>query len=252
MNLLALLKRIDELRLAAGIESELALVRLSGVGKDFLRNIRRGISKDPGAEDLMKIANQLGTSVDDLMTAAMGPQPRRIGAEMVPIERIEVIGQVKAGTWQDAVEWHATERKQLHLPIDTRYPGLKRFGLELEGDSLNLLYPLPKTTVICIPFTELDREPENEEVVLAQRRRHDLVEATCKVYVTRNKETWLEPRSSNPVHKPIRVIRSRAELAKVPRDRNTVTVDPAALPDHPKDLDSMEVTALVTGAYVQQ
>lgn len=252
MNRLALLKRINELMPSAGIKSEHALSVKAGLGRDYIRQIRLGNNTSPGADKLQKIAEVLGVPLDDLMAAAQDKPLTRVGDAMVAVDRVEVVGKVEAGSWRDAVEWSGQERRRLFLPADTRYPEMPRFGLMLAGDSMNLLYPLPNTIVLCIGVHDLGREPRPSEVVVVQRRRHDLVEATCKVYAPRDEEIWLEPRSSNEAHKPIRFIRSKKELAKVVREKILAGIDAEAFPDHPKNFDSLGITAIVTGAYVEQ
>lgn len=252
MNKLGLLRRIEELRLKVGLASERAVSVAAGTGPDFLRKIRTGQTRDPGVENLAKVAAVLSTTLDDLMehaginTVRQVTTDDRAGAELV-----NVVGDLQAGTWREAVEWEPSQQRRIALPPDTRFPTARRFGLELVGDSMNLMYPLPRTVVICVRLPEIDREPVTGQVVVVQRWRHDLVEATCKVYVVRDDGSiWLEPRSTNPAHKPVRMVRSPKEAAEAAKAKNPAV----AFDDHVPDsgLDKVEISALVTGAYVEQ
>lgn len=240
MNLPGLVARIDELKALKGFASDMAVCKAAAVAGSFLRDIRSGKSRNPSWVSLGKIAAALGTTLDDLQrsaginTASPDQIGRLVRATGWPGEMVPIVGWVAAGQWQEAVNWADRDRlRHLFVPPHPRYPHAKRFALELGGTSMNQLYPLPGTYALCVLFEDIGRPPVHGDVVIVQRQRHEFVEATCKVYVERDDGSiWLEPRSTDPEHKPILVRNGEPD-------------------DAPND-DRVEVTALVTGAYVEQ
>lgn len=85
------------------------------------------------------------------------------------------------------------------------YPLKDRFGVRVEGDSMDLLYP-PGTILECARYW--GNEPiRNGKRVIVQRTKVDgTVETTVKEYLEdRDGVVWLLPKSSNPAFQaPIR------------------------------------------------
>lgn len=217
---------------------------------NFLRDIKSGRNKSPAVDKIAYIANVLGTSVDDLMAAA-GIEGGQSGARTPQIVFTRVIGEVEAGAWREAIEWPQDRQFEIPLLRIGKYPDARTYGLKLAGDSMDRYYPLPNTIVINIPFLDIERAPLPGEVVIAQRQRHDMFEATCKVYTIVGDAAYLEPRSTNPAHAPIRLIRSKAELQQARQKKETYAIVEGAM-EAPRDVDIVTVTGLVVGAYTEQ
>jgi len=124
------------------------------------------------------------------------------GSDIIPTH-IRVIGFLQAGTWQEAVEWHPDDYYEVPV-FDARYPPDGLYGLEIRGDSMNLVYP-EKTVVVCRaddPVNELP--PINRNVVVQRRDKTGLFEATVKRLESDEQgRGWLIPQSTNASHKPI-------------------------------------------------
>lgn len=140
-----------------------------------------------------------------------------------------VVGAVAAGVWREALEWPEDERYEMPLFPDDRFPGARRFGLEVRGPSMNLYYP-PGSVVVCVRFLDIDRAPKQGDRVVVQRYDQDQVEATLKEFVVDEQgRKWLWPRSSDPdFQQPWPVIRQGE--AK----------------------DRLEIWALVVGSYKRE
>lgn len=254
MDTARLFARISELQTTAGFGSIRAICVAAGVAPDFLRDVKVGRNKAPAIEKMAKVAAALGVDVDDLLDAA---GMKNAAGRPSPLRRPEVtycrvIGQVEAGSWREALEWLPERQYEIPVLKDNRYPGARRFGLLLGGDSMNLLYPMPRTVIICVPFLDIERAPQPGEIVVAQRQRHDLFEATCKAFTMNGDAAYLEPRSNNASHKAIRLVHSLPELRKARANKETAAVVKSSMSDIPRDVDVVDISGLVIGAYVEQ
>lgn len=253
MNTKRLFERIHALMAEQDFGSIRAVCVAAGVAPDFLRDIKVGRNRQPATEKMAKVAATLGTSIDDLLAAAGIDAQVPTGAPRRPeIAYCRVIGQAVAGTWREALEWEKDEQFEIPILKDERYPGIPRYGLQLGGDSMNRLYPLPNTIVICVRFLDIGRGPMPGEVVIAERQRHDLYEATCKVFAGDEAKAYLEPRSTNATHKPLRLVRTIREFKQMKGKRETFAFLKDHNPEIPRDTDIVDITGLVVGAFVQQ
>ncbi len=250
MNHSRLIERIQELMRGTDHGSLRAVSLAAGLDMNFLRDLKSGRNKNPAVSKIANIAAVLGTSVDDLMAAA-GIEGGQSGIRTPQIVFTKVVGEVEAGAWREAIEWPRERQFEIPLLRIAKYPDARTYGLRLAGDSMDRYYPLPNTIVICIPFLDIDRTPLPGEVVIAQRQRHDLFEATCKVFTLVGDAAYLEPRSSNPAHAPVRLARNKAELQQARQKKESVAVIEGAM-EAPRDVDIVTVTGLVVGAYTEQ
>ena len=114
--------------------------------------------------------------------------------------RVAVRGFVQAGEWQEAVEVSEQYWTFVTVPVDDRYEGIPRFGLEVRGRSMDNVYP-PGTILICVHVEALQEPPADRDRVVVYRYRDGEVEATCKRLVIDDDGTpWLWPDSSDPRH----------------------------------------------------
>lgn len=119
--------------------------------------------------------------------------------------RLYVKGPAAAGQWKQVWQQPESEWKTFTGRADVTTPLRDRYGVRIEGDSMNQVYP-HGTIVECVAFYG-GAEIENGRRVLVQRRRNgDEFEVTVKEYY-RDEEgvEWLLPRSNNPAFQsPIR------------------------------------------------
>jgi phage repressor protein C with HTH and peptisase S24 domain len=129
------------------------------------------------------------TTADKVVT--LGPQ-------------LYVVGEVAAGVFKeawkkDASDWEAfTGRADIIAPLNDR------FGLRVEGDSMDLLYP-PGTILECVNYHGQDVIPSGKRVIVQRTDVGGNVEATVKeLYRGEDGVDWLVPRSTNPAHRAFR------------------------------------------------
>lgn len=100
-------------------------------------------------------------------------------AEMpVADEWVEVIGSVQAGVWREQSDWTAGERYEVNFGPSC-YPGKERFGLRMDGLSMNRTIP-PGSDLECLRVGFSAIRPDAGSLVIVARNAHDLVELTCK------------------------------------------------------------------------
>lgn len=162
-------------------------------------NGSRGLRRDAA----MRYAKYFNISLEYLLTGRKSsPSRTEHTARSAPIvdgDGMPVKGFVRAGIWQEA---YAPESELSTLPIsaDARFPRHLQFALEIQGDSIDNRAK-PGEYAVCV---EWHGPVQPEDVVIVERRRAGLFEATIKVAKPSPKGTiHLAPDSSNPVHKPI-------------------------------------------------
>ena len=133
---------------------------------------------------------ELGERVEP---TALGPQ--------IPIQ-----GEVAAGVWRERMEYDESEWEHFTGAANIEAPLSHRFGLRVEGDSMDILYP-PGTILECVRYWG-DAVIQNGKRVIVQRSREDDgIETTVKEYFEdKDGIVWLVPRSNNPAFQaPFRV-----------------------------------------------
>jgi len=125
-----------------------------------------------------------------------GPdQPKRPG------KPIYLRGYVQAGLWQPNWDWEfdGDAWQEIQFPRPERYSGVDLFGLEVRGNSMDLLFA-PGTLLICADIHGLPADPKTGDIVIV-RRWNDAgdVEMTCKeLRMEVDGAVWLWPRSTRP------------------------------------------------------
>jgi len=162
-------------------------------------NGSRGLRRDAA----MRYAKYFNISLEYLLTGRKTVQPRsEHSTKLAPIvdgDGMPVKGFVRAGIWQ---ETYAPESELSTLPIsaDARFPRHLQFALEIQGDSIDRRAK-PGEYAVCV---EWHGPVQPEDVVIVERRRAGLFEATIKVVKASPKGTLhLAPDSTNSAHKPI-------------------------------------------------
>lgn len=162
-------------------------------------NGSRGLRRDAA----LKYAKFFNVSLEFLLTGRKSTNARpdvvSRNAPIVDGDGMPVRGFVRAGIWQES---YAPDTEQTSLPIsaDARFPRHLQFALEIKGDSINRRAKDGEYAV-CV---EWHGPVQPSEVVVVERRRAGLFEATIKVVETLDTEGMrLAPDSDNPAHKPI-------------------------------------------------
>jgi transcriptional regulator with XRE-family HTH domain len=160
-----------------------------GLSVSQLSRIERG--KAPVTTLLLDtLAELYSCNIADLLTSTPGP-----------LKSITVKGSAQAGTWVESMEWDRDHWYAITAPQDTRYGNIQRYGVEVRGPSMDMLYP-PGTVLICVKFLDLAAEPSHgQRVIVTRRRPSGLIEATVKEFqVEDSGDAWLVPKSSSPQH----------------------------------------------------
>lgn len=162
-------------------------------------NGSRGLKRDVA----MRYAKFFNISLEYLLTGRkITPSRNDVSAKQALVvdgDGMPVKGFVRAGIWQES---YAPESDLTSLPIsaDTRFPRHLQFALEIQGDSIDRRAKQGEYAV-CV---EWHGSVQPEDVVIVERRRAGLFEATIKVVKPSTKGTLqLAPDSTNPAHKPI-------------------------------------------------
>lgn len=187
-------KRGKDLASALGIEPPRVTEIIKGnrkVATDELAPMARIL--DLAIEDVQRLLSKKGAKVTTKLTVA----GRKDNNTVI------VRGSVEAGSWKEAIYWPEDDWKTVPV-YDERFDVDELEGFEVNGDSMNLVYP-PGSVVICRWFDPVNElPPVGHRVVIRRRDASGLVEATVKLLERdEHGQGWLTPQSTNPAHKKI-------------------------------------------------
>jgi len=192
---------VDNLRMRMKAQNKSAtmLSRQAGLNQTAVRDILSGRSRSPRANTLEKLAKALQCRAVDLMEPYTPSKSPLIAA-------VPIIGAVEAGVWKDAVSWPESDWIYTPIPIDDRFNGLSRFGLQVRGASMDQVYQ-EGDIVIVTPMIELQEMPVSGRRYVIYRHKDGEIEATLKEYfVDDDGVAWLLPKSNHPAHQaPIKL-----------------------------------------------
>ena len=176
-------------------------------------------SADPQISTMAALSKALGLSIDELFHGTI-PVPQTQ-------ENIAVYGEVAAGMWMDEEVWDESKYSAIpHMP--SRYPGLPQKAWKITGNSMDLAGITDGMFIVTVDYWSVRSAPIDDDVVLVETRRGNLVSRTCKEVVVRPGGFDLRPRSSDPRHKTISI---------------------SAGNQSGDDGDEVEIVGLVVGAY---
>lgn len=195
--------RIRSLRKQLGISQEEFAQRLGGVTRGAVGNweLGKGIKRD----NLVRIAEAFGSSVDWLATGTGRPlvgdqQLTTSLAKSAKLDRVPVMGFVKAGVWQDVGEWGGAEDME-YVPSSSDFPADWQFALIVDGNSINKVAS-HGDRLVCLDLIKSQVDLEDGDLVIIERSRFGgaMVERTAKRLrqTIAGYELW--PDSSDPAH----------------------------------------------------
>lgn len=177
--------------------TQASLAERIGVEQPTVQRWEKG-KREPDLGQLNKLAEVLNVEISELLVPSSSLQTVPLGPKLF------VKGEVAAGKWCEAYELPQDEWQTFTGRADVDVDLKHRFGLRVEGDSMDMLYP-EGTIVECVSvFSEVDLEPGKRVVVIREDDK-GLLEATVKELVETDGELWLVPRSTNPSHAPWKV-----------------------------------------------
>jgi transcriptional regulator with XRE-family HTH domain len=148
-------------------------------------------------------ATRLNTDWLDKLAAVFRVAPQDILAranDTYAGERVDVIGRVEAGAWQEHNQWPDSQRYSIAVPLGQEYRNRQKFASEVRGNSMNELYP-DGSIVVWLPFAMHPESLRPGRKYIVERQRSGDYEVTLKEYVVdANNREWLNPRSTDPDH----------------------------------------------------
>jgi len=215
---------LKKYRLAAGLTQE-ALADLVGSKHSTIQRLESG-KRDLDEKWRRTLAPHLGVHPANLLydsaeleVAKQISDTHKAAAELrdVTFELLPIVGSVEAGVYAEAAEFPQDEWSYISLPQDERYRGLKRFCLEVRGNSMNLEFA-PGSLVICVNMIELNEDPQDGIVYVVDHTHiHGEVESTLKeLRIMPDGRKFLWPRSSDPDHQqPIEINGNHGEQIRL-------------------------------------
>ena len=118
---------------------------------------------------------------------------------ILPIAKngIPVLGDVQAGVWREIDTVDEEKYPPLPLSPDPRYHERAQFALMVRGESMNKVFP-PGQFIVCVRWSEINRGPRDGDLVVVERRRDGLIEATVKRVAIKGQKLYLMPESTDP------------------------------------------------------
>jgi SOS-response transcriptional repressor LexA len=153
---------------------------------------------------LSALAQNQGISIAQLIGEKNQSSPNEI--DWSKVDKINVIGSVQAGAFKEALEWPQEERYVTAFAGNLlKYKNIAKYGLEVKGDSMNMLYP-EGSILACISTIQNPIEfKTGQRVIVERRNKEGFHEATVKEINFVDGNCWLMPKSTNPIHAPIRL-----------------------------------------------
>lgn len=195
-------ERIKEARLDAG-KTQQQLATYCDVSRSAVSQWESGATV-PSMDNVNKAATFLHVDSYQLLTGkvALNVEGDNNKTGGVALERVPVVSEAEAGVWREIETLESADPDYIEMPIDARYPGLPRRAVRVTGDSVSEVIG-DGGYAIYVQISDLGRDPENGEIVIADRIRHQggLIERTIKEYRVNGKHPELWPRSKNARHK---------------------------------------------------
>lgn len=129
---------------------------------------------------------------------------------------IPIQGVVAAGVFKERMEYDESEWETFTGSPSVDAPIKQRFGLRVEGESMDLLYP-PGTVLECVRYWGNEPIPNGKRVIVQRTHENGTVETTVKEYREDGDGIiWLVPRSSHPAFQaPFRCDQPESGIADI-------------------------------------
>lgn len=114
-----------------------------------------------------------------------------------------VLGTVEAGSFREADMLAQVEPKEQPGPRLSSHPNATPMAWEAHGDSMNDEGIFDGTILFGVDFQEAGGALANDMIVVVEQNRGGLVERSVKAVAIFPDRTEFQPRSTNPIHKPI-------------------------------------------------
>lgn len=114
-----------------------------------------------------------------------------------------VVGVVEAGSFREADLLAQVEPYDVPGPRNPIYPNATPMAWVAHGDSMNEEHIFDGTILFGVDFQETGAVLKNESIVVIEQNRGGLIERSVKAAVVFADRTEFQPRSTNPIHKPI-------------------------------------------------
>lgn len=182
--------KVKRMRIALGkTQAEFGELLDPPVSQGTVARWERGSMPEP--QRLAQLAELAGETIERFIDSGGG-------STIIPLGRaLQVKGSVAAGVWREAWEWPEEEWFPYIGGLHVDVPADRRFGLKVEGDSMNMVYP-HGTILDCVSIHDIGPPKSGRNVVVIRRRVDGSLEATVKEYVEADGRKWLVPRSTNP------------------------------------------------------
>lgn len=200
-------RRLMEARKAAGFGTLASAARYLGVKYPTYAGHENPNSPGTYQTDAAELyARKFKVSLDWLLTGRGDMRGQGVVPAEVEVAGLPIMGNIQAGHWLET-SFIDTEGEPEMLPVarDSRFPRARQYALRVIGDSMDIDYP-DGSYVTCVDFAESGLAIKVGMIVHVERQRShgQMVEITLKEVSSKGGAFLLIPRSSNPIHQPIK------------------------------------------------
>lgn len=192
-------EKIKALRERLGIDQR-ELADKIGVNQSTVSKYELG-KQEPKREPNMKLAELAGVPFGEWV----GVEP--VTARDVRAKTVQVVGELCAGQWREAIEWDHDDQYSVPALLDPDMPGYQLNGYVVRGTSMNQYYPDGSIVFAAATISNGLQPANGDHVLVSRRNREGMYEASLKEYVVNaDGSKWLWPRSTDPEHQaPLRL-----------------------------------------------
>lgn len=200
-------KRLALARKAAGFDTAADGARHVGVKYPTYVGHENPTARTSFRDDKAQLyARKFGVRLEWLLTGRGEMAGDTVIPAGVEVAGLPVLGNIQAGYWLDTSLIDQDQEPEM-LPVarDLRFPRARQYALRVVGDSMNRDFP-DGSYVTCVDFAESGLAIREGMTVHVERHRDggQLREITLKVIARDRRGAFiLEPRSTNPTHKPL-------------------------------------------------
>lgn len=187
-------KRIAQIRKLRGI-TQVKLAELMHVEQPTVQRWESG-KRDPGVGTMYDLAKVLGVDACDFF----------MDDTQVPLgPKLFVKGSALTGQWVNNWQWPEQEWRSFTGRADEASDVSMRFGLRLDGDGFDLIYPPGTILEFRAHFGNADI-PAGKKILIVREREDGMFEASVRELAIDAQGTrYAIARSSNPSYMPIKV-----------------------------------------------